>query len=111
MKVPSNGIAPFRVQWAELESIGKPGKFLVNARDLYDAASIGTEYSTWIAARLRAHGYEYKSHYILARPVGSDLWDQLEYHLTPEVARAIAENMRGAERRKRALRFLSEVLS
>ncbi|KJS32306.1 MAG: hypothetical protein VR64_07215 [Desulfatitalea sp. BRH_c12] len=86
--------------------MAKTFKFSVNARDLYDAARIGTPFSTWIGARLRSHGYEPRQDYLV---VEGGRYTRAEVLITLEAAYCIAGNMRGTARQNRAHAYLSDL--
>ena len=84
--------------------------FPVNARDLYDAARIGTAFSTWIGARLRSNGYEPGEDYMTVRRFSQrPHCERTEYLITFDAAYTIAGNMRGEARRERAQAHLDRL--
>ena len=84
--------------------------FPVNARDLYDAARIGTAFSTWIGARLRSNGYELEQDYITVRGFSQRAHcERTEYFISFDAAYTIAGNMRGEARRDRAQAHLDRL--
>ena len=85
--------------------------FPVNARDLYDAARIGTAFSTWIDARLRSNGYEPDKDFIVIESRSNRCFREVKnYFLTAKSAYSIAVNMFGSSRKKRALAFLDALM-
>jgi len=90
--------------------MAKTFNFLVNARDFYDAAKIGTPFSTWIGARLRSHAYEPEQDYIVVRGFSEKAHcERAEFLITFDAAYNIAGNMRGEARRERAQAHLDHL--
>ena len=84
--------------------------FPVNARELYDAARIGTAFSTWIDARLRSNGYEPEEDYMTVRRFSQRAHcERTEYFISFDAAYTIAGNMRGEARRERAQAHLGRL--
>ena len=84
--------------------------FPVNARDLYDAARIGTAFCTWIDARLRSNGYEPEEDYMTVRRFSQRAHcERTEYFISFDAAYTIAGNMRGEARRERAQAHLGRL--
>ena len=88
-----------------------PNAFPVNARELYNAAKIGSEFSTWFAARLRSHAFEPGCNYVVEKIwSGKSHCERTEYFITIEAAFAIAKGMCGESRKARARAYLDALM-